>query len=830
MMQMPNLANAKALWSQYDSTYADYMEQDEKSQSITAQKMQDIFNTAAGMHKKMHVMLEKDSANGNNIADLTKAEKKCIKLETKIKVFFSEHPEISDRFSLDEEISPSVNEVKTEKTPPPLPKKNQQPETDAVPLNSDKEIEEFPLSAQQATVIPKIDEKEELREFKVKQPHPKIEILAQKFLAIFFKDLKTKVKGYFFHSYAQKENFKRIENSMAQLSVQKEKLEERIASLKNPQSSESHQLKNELVHLENEIESLLPDLQNMQELKTKGESTRKQFVALGGERVALRAADNVKLDATFLSAEAFQTKLQESGGQFATLKKNFADGSAATMQAIAFNQADWEKQPKHLLNTLNELGILSSVEYGIIEPVSGWSTVKFGDQILLVLDEDLNKNRDKNPPWIEFPADSTSMPYIADTEESKTEYTTEALNPKKSADAATIILSTGSEGIYEMHKRETLYFLFKGMNVMLFNFRGCGLSEGVPSKKGFVDDIEAAYEYVKLKTGQPDNKIIFNSLCMSAGPAAKIAAKHPETNIIFHQTYATYRQLVEEECKRGIHRYLQRLENLDEKSKKALTYKLKKWILTHFDFILAKGARLLAPDFNVMHNLANNRGEKALFFALDDEVVDRKHLEKNIQAIAEAGQLQHLSVFPSAGGHGKKWFKVSSQPASFLEIGKEIKLIEKKAKKEKDDLISKAKASESNLTILSEKTDELRQEADNLQQQAEKFKESNPYLSKNCAEKAQLKKEDADHTLQEYVAESNESEALRSNAAQIFKGANAQIGELLKSCPLTYVEPDLARYIYTGRNQMEHFLTKANLSNPILMSSVKKSANLLSID
>src|SRR5262249_55898357 len=130
---------------------------------------------------------------------------------------------------------------------------------------------------------------------------------------------------------------------------------------------------------------------------------------------------------------------------------------------------------------------------------------------------------------------------------------------KKVENPGTVILTSGSGGVYEQHKREIASFLFKGMNVMTFNFRGHNLSEGEPSAKGVELDTEAAYQYVKQKTGVDDKKIVLKSFCISGGPAAKVAGKHRNVNIILDQTYASFNKLVEDIVKKSLKKHLKKL-------------------------------------------------------------------------------------------------------------------------------------------------------------------------------------------------------------------------------------------------------------------------------
>ena len=105
------------------------------------------------------------------------------------------------------------------------------------------------------------------------------------------------------------------------------------------------------------------------------------------------------------------------------------------------------------------------------------------------------------------------------------------------------------------------FISFRNMNVVLFNFRGYGRSEGTPSESGFKIDMESAYQLAKTKSCQENNKILFKALCLSGGPAAYVASKHLGTNLFLDQSYASFRKMCKEVVEKkiyeffGVHKY-----------------------------------------------------------------------------------------------------------------------------------------------------------------------------------------------------------------------------------------------------------------------------------
>lgn len=511
------------------------------------------------------------------------------------------------------------------------------------------------------------------------------------------------------------------------------------------------------------IDELQKDLDKVQSLKKKGEETRNLFHSVGGENLHLITSDKVKLNATFLDTSAFKQELKNNNGQFVVLTKNTPNGETVKIEGISFKLTDIQQNENHIVNNLEKLNSLTCFELEKIKLGSGWTKVLDGENLILVRNENLysiinNKTSDKDfissiPGTVDF---KLINPPACQLQREYREIDSNSIG-------GTVIIGSGIDGVYEQHKVEAMAFLFKGMNVMMVNFRGYGQNEGIPSEEGFCKDFEAAYEYCKYRTGHPDNKILIKGICMSGGPAAHLAAKYPAINIFLDQTFSNFQNLVESQVKD----YLDFKVSFLKENKKINDPQLR--ILNICSSIIAKIASLLAPKFEVSKNLAKNNGRKAILFVYDDEVIPKNHQVKNIEAVAKSGKLGSLSVFATPGSHGTYWPHILSQKYEFQDIGKHVRAIRKETVEKKN--------------LIKEEIENLRNQLNNQNE------EETDILIEN----------------------------LKNQIANIEKESEERISSLLRE----KVEITQTEGSYVGLTLMDEFLTKTKLSDDLIKSEIQ---------
>ncbi|MBA2368648.1 MAG: alpha/beta fold hydrolase [Candidatus Protochlamydia sp.] len=484
----------------------------------------------------------------------------------------------------------------------------------------------------------------------------KIESAFNKFTEFFTRDLVKSLGHNFFPMYAnnvknealQKKYTPEDKNQFKQSYTSDEMIQKKLQELKiNPEENRA-----EIARIE-ELASLV----KFELLNEKGAETRKNLVALGGEPLALKTSDGAKLDGFFLDASKFRQKLQDAGGELITFSGH---GETRPLKGIAFDFNEWKekKGAEPLLNILKDLNVLSYTN----EQLSGWTPVKYNPK---------NKNEPSKiilVPTVSLPGNENDQGWIKKVPRKETFEINEKkfTNPPNmepidtKSKGGTVILSQGNVGVYEMYKDEAITFLFQGMNVVMFNYRGSGQSKGVPSDEKYHKDIETVFQFAKKRTEQEDSKILFKGLCFGGGASAYAAGKHPQTNIILDQTYSSFRDLVEENAIKRIKVGLDGLhKNLDPEMKSEFYSNANAWVKEKIVPIIGQCARLIAPNFEVAKNLTKNTGNKALFYIHDDATIPLKNVEENIKAANKGGG--NIKVFSSPGEHGNKWMDLKAK-------------------------------------------------------------------------------------------------------------------------------------------------------------------------
>lgn len=559
--------------------------------------------------------------------------------------------------------------------------------------------------------------------------------------------------------------------------------------------------------LEKEIIKTVDSLEKSELLVEKGDDVRNAFCTIGGERIELTTSDEVKLDGVYLDAKKFQEKLKTSGAKKAQITRKYDDGTEIKVDCLQFDRNNKNSviEALKLLKAFTYFGD-SPTEENPIEVGSGWCQVEDGDHIYLIRDEYINETMflDENEDLqenkivhIEHQGSSVVLKFTGDTN-STTYLDVNEIEINNESHAGSVILTSGNEGIYEMHKQEAMAFLFRGMNVMLFNFRGYGLSEGIPSQEGFYRDIHAAYECVKEKSGQPDNKILFKGLCFSGGVAAYMSALHPETNVFLDQTYSSLKELIRDpnivelvpgNMAKTLKKYLD--TNLENLKKDSAIEKLKKYIVRTLSSEIQYLFSFLIPNFKVDEYLAKNKGYKAILYIQKDKVINEKHVINNIEELYKKNGLHKLNLFSNFGNHGSSWFKLHNDPDTFLHITNEV--------------ADKAKIESQNLDDIGNLLTEIYLEE--IESRQKIVDETEAQVQTDQTKLSVLKNE-----IEAITTKANNVIGLiRDESVLVREKAQKDISKIIKD-----YERNITKKTFTGRSQMDLFLNRAELSNDIL--------------
>lgn len=110
----------------------------------------------------------------------------------------------------------------------------------------------------------------------------------------------------------------------------------------------------------------------------------------------------------------------------------------------------------------------------------------------------------------------------------------------------TVVFSHGNAGAMGYHLGFVDWLVPRGFNVLLYDYRGYGRSGGDVGRRGMIDDVQAAFDYVKTRKDVDGGRLV--SLAHSLGGAQSITAlgEHPVRGlraVITESAFASYQQM-----------------------------------------------------------------------------------------------------------------------------------------------------------------------------------------------------------------------------------------------------------------------------------------------
>ncbi len=111
-----------------------------------------------------------------------------------------------------------------------------------------------------------------------------------------------------------------------------------------------------------------------------------------------------------------------------------------------------------------------------------------------------------------------------------------------------IIHCHGNAGNISHRLRILEIFNSMELDVLLFDYRGYGLSEGSPSEKGTYADAEGAWEYLTKVKGIPAERIIIHGQSLGGAIAAKLASKQRPAMAVVESSFTSTRDLARKFC------------------------------------------------------------------------------------------------------------------------------------------------------------------------------------------------------------------------------------------------------------------------------------------
>ncbi len=79
----------------------------------------------------------------------------------------------------------------------------------------------------------------------------------------------------------------------------------------------------------------------------------------------------------------------------------------------------------------------------------------------------------------------------------------------------------------------------RGLDVLLFDYRGYGLSEGSPSETGLYEDARAAYRHLRRERAVTGERVLLHGHSLGAAVAVELASERPVAGLIVSAGFAT---------------------------------------------------------------------------------------------------------------------------------------------------------------------------------------------------------------------------------------------------------------------------------------------------
>ncbi|HEX6047632.1 MAG TPA: alpha/beta hydrolase [Gemmatimonadaceae bacterium] len=109
------------------------------------------------------------------------------------------------------------------------------------------------------------------------------------------------------------------------------------------------------------------------------------------------------------------------------------------------------------------------------------------------------------------------------------------------ADAPWVLISHGNYGNIGYGGRPQFYAWFRdlGVNLLAYDYRSFGESEGVPSERGVYDDAEAAYRYLTDSLRVAPSRIVLFGHSLGTGVTVELARRAPAAGLIVEDAYTS---------------------------------------------------------------------------------------------------------------------------------------------------------------------------------------------------------------------------------------------------------------------------------------------------
>lgn len=110
---------------------------------------------------------------------------------------------------------------------------------------------------------------------------------------------------------------------------------------------------------------------------------------------------------------------------------------------------------------------------------------------------------------------------------------------RKGKHAPTVLFCHGNAGNISsrLDKIQILHRL--GVNILMFDYRGYGVSTGRPSEQGLYADAEAAYRHVTIDRKVPPERVVLHGESLGGAVAAELATRAPAGGLILESCFTS---------------------------------------------------------------------------------------------------------------------------------------------------------------------------------------------------------------------------------------------------------------------------------------------------
>lgn len=140
--------------------------------------------------------------------------------------------------------------------------------------------------------------------------------------------------------------------------------------------------------------------------------------------------------------------------------------------------------------------------------------------------------------WVQTPADS-GLPYQQHTLMSADGVRLSAWHVLFPRALQTALICHGNAGNISHRLEEIRVYRDLGLNVFIFDYRGYGKSEGVPSEEGFYRDAEAAFDYVTGTLGVSPDRVVVCGRSLGAAVASHLASHRKVGGLILESGFTS---------------------------------------------------------------------------------------------------------------------------------------------------------------------------------------------------------------------------------------------------------------------------------------------------